>query len=213
MFLPFGEYCRKEKTDLVIHLARHDVINSIRTVRRAKGMTLDDVAQRCLPPTTAQTIGRLETGTRTLSLDWLNRIAAALKVDSRDLVQMPDEEVLSIAALIGKDGAHAPTQAETLPALRHDAAVIAVRFTTSIGDYRHGDVVWCRRIGRDALATVLNRDILVPRPAGRFAFGRLLAINGEHMQLLPLSDGARQQVLAQGEWVAVATRLIRTLGA
>ncbi|RYD56142.1 MAG: XRE family transcriptional regulator, partial [Sphingomonadales bacterium] len=38
------------------------MITAIREVRRAKGLTLEDVAQRCSPPTTAQTIGRLETG-------------------------------------------------------------------------------------------------------------------------------------------------------
>ena len=37
----------------------------IREVRRARKMTLDDVARACVPPTTPQTIGRLETGTRT----------------------------------------------------------------------------------------------------------------------------------------------------
>ena len=57
------------------------MINSIRAVRRAKGLTLEEVGQRCDPPTTAQTIGRLETGTRTLSLGWMNRIAKALGVD------------------------------------------------------------------------------------------------------------------------------------
>ncbi|MGE5722614.1 MAG: helix-turn-helix domain-containing protein, partial [Sphingomonadales bacterium] len=42
------------------------MITRIREVRRAKGMTLQDVAGRCDPPTTPQTIGRLETGTRTV---------------------------------------------------------------------------------------------------------------------------------------------------
>lgn len=189
------------------------VINSIRSVRRAKQLTLDDVAMRCVPPTTAQTIGRLETGTRTLSLDWLDRIAAALGVEARDLVQMPDDEALSVAAIIGSDGAHAPTRTETLPMLRPEAAMVAVRFATSIGDYRGGDVLWCRRLAREAIATALNRDVLIPRPAGRYAFGRLLAMDGERLQLLPLSDGARQQVIALPEWAAVATRLIRVLGA
>ena len=40
------------------------MLSRIRDVRRAKGLTLADVAERCKPPTTAQTIGRLETGTR-----------------------------------------------------------------------------------------------------------------------------------------------------
>lgn len=188
------------------------MINSIRSVRRAKGLTLDDVAQRCKPPTTAQTIGRLETGTRTLSLGWLNRIADALGVESRDLVQMPDEELLSVAALIGSDGAHAPTHDETVTPLRPEPGTLAVRFTSGLGDYRSGDVLWCRRIVREALATALNRDILIPRPAGRFLFGRLLALDGDKLQLLPLADGGRQQVVALPEWAAVASRLVRTLG-
>lgn len=188
------------------------MINSIRSVRRAKGLTLEDVAGRCVPPTTAQTIGRLETGTRTLSLGWLDRIAGALGVDSRDLVQMPDEETPSLAAVIGSDGAHAPTRPETLPVLRAEPGMVALRFAASIGDYRHGDILWCRRIARDALSTVLNRDILVPRPAGRFLFGRLLALDADKLQILPLSDGARQQVVTLPEWAAVPNRLIRTLG-
>jgi transcriptional regulator with XRE-family HTH domain len=51
------------------------MITRIRDVRRAKKMTLQDVADRCQPPTTPQTVGRLETGTRTVSVGWLNRIA------------------------------------------------------------------------------------------------------------------------------------------
>ena len=188
------------------------MINSIRSVRRAQGLTLDEVGARCRPPTTAQTIGRLETGTRTLSLGWLERIAGALGVEPRDLVRMPEDEPLSVAALVGADGAHAPGRPDHLPQLRPEAAMIALRFTASIGDYRNGDILWCRRVARDAIATTLNRDILVPRPAGRFAFGRLLALEGDRLQLLPLAGGARQQILALPEWAAVATRLIRTLG-
>jgi transcriptional regulator with XRE-family HTH domain len=57
------------------------VINRIRDIRKQKGMTLAEVAAACTPPTTAQTIGRLETGMRNLSLVWMNRIASALGVD------------------------------------------------------------------------------------------------------------------------------------
>ena len=59
-------------------LTEANIDEGIRAVRTAKRLTLEDVAERCVPPTTAQTIGRLETGTRTLSLGWMNRIAAAL---------------------------------------------------------------------------------------------------------------------------------------
>ena len=35
------------------------MINRIRDIRKQKHLTLADVAARCTPPTTAQTIGRL----------------------------------------------------------------------------------------------------------------------------------------------------------
>ena len=65
------------------------MITCIREVRRASGLTLQDVASRCAPPTTPQTIGRLETGMRTVSVGWLNRIAKALDVAASDLVRLP----------------------------------------------------------------------------------------------------------------------------
>lgn len=46
--------------------------NRIRDIRKAKGLTLADLAAACEPPTTAQTIGRLETGMRQLSLGWID---------------------------------------------------------------------------------------------------------------------------------------------
>src|SRR6187549_2178749 len=84
------------------------MITAIREVRRAKGLTLDDVARRCAPPTTAQTIGRLETGTRTVSVGWLNRIADALGVDAADLVTLPDRPEVAVAAVLDGSGAQAP---------------------------------------------------------------------------------------------------------
>ena len=84
------------------------MITRIREVRRARGMTLDDVARACSPPTTPQTIGRLEMGTRTVSVGWLNRIAAALGVEASDLVDHPDRAELPVVAILGANGAVAP---------------------------------------------------------------------------------------------------------
>jgi transcriptional regulator with XRE-family HTH domain len=186
------------------------MINSIRAVRRAKGLTLEEVGARCDPPTTAQTIGRLETGTRNLSLGWMNRIAAALGVDAAELVQLPQDTQLTITAHLGADGAHAPTRVEQALTARPAEDMVAVRVTSSIGDYRAGDEIWCRRIEGD-WTSALNRDLLVPRPAGRFFFARLLNVDGEKLHLLPLGTGARQQVVSNPPWAAVAVRLIRTL--
>src|SRR6478735_11804404 len=87
------------------------MITRIREVRRAKKLTLQDVADRCEPPTTPQTVGRLETGTRTVSVGWLNRIARALGVEAQDLVHGGESAELKVAALLGPGGAMAPRKA------------------------------------------------------------------------------------------------------
>ena len=186
------------------------MINRIRDIRKQKGMTLAEVAAACKPPTTAQTIGRLETGMRNLSLVWMNRIAAALGVDAAELVQLPQDTQLTITALLSADGATAPTRVEQALTARPGEDMVAVRVTSSIGDYRAGDEIWCRRIEGD-WACALNRDLLVPRPAGRFFFARLLNVDGEKLHLLPLGTGQRQQVVSNPPWAAVAVRLLRSL--
>lgn len=187
------------------------MITRIREVRRARGLTLDDVARRCDPPTTAQTIGRLETGTRTVSVGWLNRIATALGVQAGDLVDLPDQPQVSVAAIIGPNGAQAPGRALAFVPPVASGGMIGLRVETSLGDYRSGDEIWCQTLAPDAFASALNRDVLVPRPGGRFLFGRMIDRDADRVQLLPLVTGARQQVVADPPWIAVATRLIRTL--
>ena len=62
-----------------------------------------------------------------------------------------------------------------------------------------------------AFGQALNRDVLVPRPAGRFVFGRLINRDAEKLQILPLEPGGRQQVIANPPWIAMAVRLVRAL--
>lgn len=187
------------------------MITCIREVRRAKGLTLLDVAERCVPPTTAQTIGRLETGTRTVSVGWLARIARALGVESADLVRLPTRADLPVAALLARDGARAP--ARTMLALppQPDPGAIAIVVEEGVGDYRAGDTIWCDRLDSDAFGGALNRDILVPRSAGRFQFGRMIGREPGRLLLLPLSSGARQTVLPDPAWIGVARRMVRVL--
>src|SRR5216110_2505970 len=115
------------------------MITRIREVRRARGLTLDDVARRCEPQTTAQTIGRLETGTRTVSVGWLNRIAAALGVEAQDLVEGGATSDLKVAAVLGPNGASAPRRAAIVVPPKITDGQIAVLVTGSVGDYRAGD--------------------------------------------------------------------------
>ena len=187
------------------------MITRIREVRRARGLTLDDVAKRCVPQTTAQTIGRLETGTRTVSVGWLNRIAKALGVEAQDLVEAGEAAELKVAAVLGPGGAIAPKRAAIVVPPRVDDGQIAVIVAASIGDYRSGDELWCETLQPEDYAKALNRDVLVPRPLGRFLFGRLINRDAEKLQVLPLEPGGRQQVVANPPWLGVASKLVRSL--
>jgi transcriptional regulator with XRE-family HTH domain len=187
------------------------MLSRIRDVRRQKGYTLAGVAERCDPPTTAQTVGRLETGTRTLSLDWLSRIAGALGVDSSELVQLPDQAELPVAAILGAEGAYAPAKTEKIVVPNIGGDMVGMRIAASIGEYRRGDELWMEQIGPDHFGDALNLDVLVPRPAGRFLFARLLGREAGKLHLLPLEAGARQQVVSDPVWIAKPVRLIRKL--
>lgn len=186
------------------------MITRIREVRRARGMTLDDVAKACDPPTTPQTIGRLETGTRTVSVGWLNRIARALGVEAQDLVEGGETSDLKVAAQLGPNGAVAPRRAAIVVAPKIGEGQVAVIVSASVGDYRSGDEIWCQTLAVEDYGHALNRDVLIPRPAGRFLFGRMINRDEEKLQILPLEAGGRQQIVANPPWLAVATKLVRS---
>ncbi len=183
----------------------------IREVRKAKGLTLQQVADRCEPPTTAQTIGRLETGTRTLSVAWLNRIADALGVDASVLVDHPERDDVGVVAVLGVHGASAPRKKAIVVPPSPSDDLVALAVSASVGDYRAGDEIWCRKMAADDYGKALNRDVLVPRPAGRFLFGRMIDREGDKFLLLPATAGGRQQVVADPPWIAMAETLVRKL--
>lgn len=187
------------------------MITRIREVRRARGLTLDEVAQRCEPPTTPQTIGRLETGTRTVSVSWLNRIAKALGVEAQDLVEGGESSELKVAAILGPGGAMAPKKTAIVVPPRAEGGQIALVVAGGLGDYRSGDEIWCETLEPEDYSRALNRDVLVPRPAGRFMFGRLIDRDEERLQILPLQSGGRQQVVANPPWLGMAVKLVRSL--
>jgi len=190
------------------------VINRIRDIRREKGLTLADIAVRCQPPTTAQTIGRLETGMRNLSLVWMNRIAAALGVEPELLVRGEETALPQIVARLGEAGAEAlavPRDAILPTALGGDGLLMAMAVESTCGEYRAGDQVWFRQVEAEDWGRCVNRDVLVPRPGGRFAFGRMIDRSGHRIALFPPGLGQRQVVVDNAAWLAVAEMLVRKL--
>ena len=193
------------------------MINRIRDIRKAKGLTLAQLGEACDPPTTAQTIGRLETGMRTLSIKWMERIAAALEVDPELLVRSEKAETPQIVAELLASGAEAlskPREAllpSDLAAANGDSPLMVLSVSESVGEYRPGDLLWMRQLPPERAGEAINRDCLVPRPGGRFAFGRLIDRRGTLVGLLPPGAGQKQQVVDNPPWVAVANMLVRPL--
>ena len=190
------------------------MINRIRDIRRQKRLTLADVAERCTPATTAQTIGRLETGMRQLSLTWMNRIAAALEVDPELLVRGAESDAPSYIARLTADGAEplaAPRDALLPSAMAGEGVLVALAVESSAGEYRAGDQLWLRQVGPEAYPRLLNRDVLVPRPGGRFAFGRMIDRDDVRVAILAPGAGSRQVVVEHPAWIAVAEMLVRAL--
>ena len=197
------------------------MINRIREIRKAKGLTLADLAEACDPPTTAQTIGRLETGMRNLSINWMDRIGTALDVDPEVLVRSEEQPRAQIVAELGLSDPEAlstPREAilpTEIAAKGDGAAMLVLEITASVGEYRPGDMLWLRQIGSDEASTgisqAMNRDCLIPRPGGRFTFGRLIDRKGTLVGILPSQAGNKQQVIDNPPWIAVATMLVRPL--
>lgn len=190
------------------------MINRIRDIRKQEGLTLADVAARCSPATTAQTIGRLETGMRNLSLGWMNRIAAALGVEPELLLRSEETEQPRLIARITEGGAEAlasPRDAILPIALSGEGPLVAMAIEASAGEYRAGDQLWLRQHEAEDFARLLNRDVLAPRTGGRFAFGRMIDRDGKRVALLPPGAGQRQVIIDNPPWLAVAEMLVRKL--
>ncbi|WEK46719.1 MAG: helix-turn-helix transcriptional regulator [Candidatus Andeanibacterium colombiense] len=190
------------------------MINRIRDIRKEKGLTLADVAERCVPATTAQTIGRLETGMRNLSLVWMNRIAAALEVDPEMLVRgekAAQPQVVARLTEAGPEPLSTPRDAILPTELEGGAPLLCLAIEAGAGEYRRGDQLWLRRLPPEDAAKMINRDVLVPRKGGRFAFGRLIDRQGTMVGVLPPGAGQRQIVIDGPEWLGVAEMLVRKL--
>lgn len=191
------------------------MINRIRDIRKEKGLTLADVAERCTPPTTAQTIGRLETGMRQLSLAWMNRIAAALGVEPQVLVRSEEGAQPKVVARLTEGGAEAlPTPRDAiLPTqLAEEGPMVALLVEVGGGEYQAGDQLWLRQVADEkGWHRLINRDVLAPRPGGRFAFGRLIDRDGRRVAILPTGRGQRQVIIDNPAWLGVAEMLVRRL--
>ena len=116
-----------------------------------------------------------------------------------------------VAAVLGPGGAVAPKRAAILVSPRVEAGQIAVLVGASIGDYRSGDEIWCDTLAAEDYGRALNRDVLIPRPAAQFMFGRLIDHNEEKAADPPARCRRPPQVVANPPWLGLAVKLVRNL--
>ena len=174
---------------------------------------MQEVAARIKPhPTTPQTIGRLENGKRTLSTGWIERIAAALECDPAELLALPEGGDLTISGKADGDGEVKSGKFGTLTLRIEGEDAIAFSMGETMGQYRKGDVVVCRRVSQSDFAETAGSDCLVKTDDGSTYFGKLALGGDPHtFTLLPLNaSGVVRQNLA-AKTIALVSFLVRHL--
>ena len=187
--------------------------NRIREMRLRRGMTLKQVADAIRPePTTPQTIGRLENGVRTVSIDWLAKIAEALDCHVADLLESPDSQDIPLIGVALPDG-HVHVGTASTVEMRppaHDP--VAIRISEGTGPFQAGDIIVCNKSEAPELSTCLGRDCIVRTIAGETLFGRLTLGRREGAYTLsPPRPGAAIRYDLELEWAASGVTLIRAL--
>lgn len=183
----------------------------IREIRRSKGMTLQQVAEKA--GTTAQTIGRLETGMRTLSINWVRRIAEALDADPSELLSLPGGGDIIITGEINRAGEVRTKEVGTISLRLAASQPAAFRITENMGQYRVDDTIVFDRRGKADLGDCAGRECLVTLVDGREIFCKFVFTDETRLAtLIPLSDHAAIQEQVQIEEVALAAMLFRKLG-
>lgn len=187
--------------------------NRIRALRKERGWTLSDLAARITPePPTAQTIARLETGTRTLSLPWLEKIAAALDVSPQDLLTLsdgPSSPLLGISGEAGITPMKNPPDID-LSVLAGDP--VAIEFAAPCGRFLVGDIVIFDK-SKGYSGGILD-EALVASGHGLLLFGSIFPSDMDDQLIVstpPPKAGLHH--ITKPEWSARAVCVIRRLAA
>lgn len=139
---------------------------NIKAARKAKGWSLEKLAARVEPKTSYQQLARLEKGDRTLSVQWVERIARALGVDVMDLIvgSRPQPQAMALDEQVANE------VAETLAEVALDGA------TPQAGTVQALSLIIQELFQTFAAYPQASRDPAVARPvvdiaSRRFALG------------------------------------------
>jgi hypothetical protein len=152
---------------------------------------------------------------RNLSLQWMERIAGALEVDPEMLVRSESNDAPQVVARLGANGPDALEETQDALLVTQISGsgdpLIVLEIDYPHGEYRPGDQLWMRQIDPEDAAKAINRDVLVPKKAGRFAFGRLIDRRNDLGGILPPGHGEKQEVVSDPAWIGMAEMLVRRL--
>lgn len=172
--------------------------NKLRQLRRARNLTLAQVAQEL--GTTPQTVSRLENEVITLSTDWLERFGALFDVDPAHLLGSPSSREIQMLGQLDRFGRvteHTEEPCElSLPA----GPAHAVKVTSVIGPYGAGDILLTTRLYGDDMTNAVGHDALVGLSDGSVLLRRLVNGREGHYMLVPLISGEDIQYNVALDW-------------
>ena len=159
----------------------------IREIRRAKGMTLQQVADQI--GTTAQTIGRLETGMRTLSIDWVRKIADALGADPSELLSLPEGGDLTITGLAAANGKVDLKPSGTFSLRLMASQPIAIEVSESLGSHQKGDTLIFEGVKAKNFENAIGKECFVELQDGATMIARVAPGQADdQLTLLPIDN-------------------------
>ncbi len=185
--------------------------NHIRHFRKLRGLTLGEIGREI--GTTPQTVSRLETGTMTLSTDWLVRLGSALKVSPTDLLDSPDRQSIPVIGVIQERGFLHPSKSDDLFIDLPSVNPVAVKLGATLGPFHAGDLLICDRLPGENLIHAVNQDCLATTNHGVSLLCRIIASEQKPSRFSLVPFQAKQAVLYNQEllWVAVLIMRITNL--
>ncbi len=180
--------------------------NKLRYFRRARNMTLAQVADRL--GTTPQTVSRLENEVITLSADWLTRFGELFDVDPGQLLGGTPAQAIEQIGRLDRYGRLIDEAAEGFDLALPAGPTLAVTMGSDIGPYSAGDVLLASRLEGPDMANAIGHDALVAVRDGPVLLRRLINGATGDFTLVPLASGGDVHYHARLNWAARITMRI-----
>jgi transcriptional regulator with XRE-family HTH domain len=188
----------------------------VREYRKRKGLTLQQVAASM--GTSAQTVQRLETGKMRMSLEWLEKFARALDVDTGELIaNRPGRAIedlgeltaagLVVAAPIAGLAEGRPPLVLEIPAREP----VSVKLASRIGPYEEGTILVGDRLPAASHERANGRYCLANISGGRLLLRRVVVDPRSRVALIGYDDADPVLFDVELVWLAPIVLTLRYL--